>query len=172
MFVVYVGSIFTTLHRPRSRARRGRDAGHPAFVLAIAAWLWFTVLFANFAEAMAEGRGKAQAATLRAMRQHVHREAARRRATRDDVSDASRPARSSAAIACSSRRTTSFPPTAKSIEGVASVNESAVTGESAPGDPRGGRRLLARSPAARACCPTGSSCASRQPRGRRRSSIA
>jgi K+-transporting ATPase ATPase B chain len=71
MFVVFIGSIFTTLIGIAAAAGLIGNAGHPAFVLAISAWLWLTVLFANFAEAVAEGRGKAQAATLRAMRQHV-----------------------------------------------------------------------------------------------------
>ena len=72
MFVVYVGSALTTVIGLAALFGRAPDAGSPAFVLAIAAWLWLTVLFANFAEAVAEGRGKAQAATLRAMRRHVH----------------------------------------------------------------------------------------------------
>src|SRR2546422_7974910 len=72
MFVVFVGSIFTTIIGVADAAGLVKDAGHPAFVLAISVWLRLTVIFANFAEAVAEGRGKAQAATLRAMRQHVH----------------------------------------------------------------------------------------------------
>src|SRR5262245_41200366 len=71
MFVVYVGSALTTAIGVAALLGRAPAAGSPAFVLAIAAWLWLTVLFANFAEAVAEGRGKAQAATLRAMRRHV-----------------------------------------------------------------------------------------------------
>src|SRR4051812_38728744 len=63
MFVVYVGSILTTAIGFAAAAGVVRDAGHPAFVLGVSAWLWLTVLFANFAEAVAEGRGKAQAAT-------------------------------------------------------------------------------------------------------------
>src|SRR4051794_20917308 len=63
MFVVYVGSIVTTLLYIQSLAGTG-EAGS-GFILAISIWLWFTVLFANFAEAMAEGRSKAQAASLR-----------------------------------------------------------------------------------------------------------
>ena len=72
MFVVYVGSILTTLIGIAALLGAASDAGRPAFVLHVSAWLWLTVLFANFAEAVAEGRGKAQAATLRAMRRHVH----------------------------------------------------------------------------------------------------
>jgi K+-transporting ATPase ATPase B chain len=66
LFVVYVGSFSTTglwLH-----ALTGAGDGRPGFILAVSLWLWFTVLFANFAEAMAEGRGKAQAAALRRTR--------------------------------------------------------------------------------------------------------
>ena len=81
MFVVYVGSILTTLlwlQALRRRAARRRRV-HPRRV---ALWLWFTVLFANFAEAMAEGRGKAQADALRKARRDVHGQEARRAATR------------------------------------------------------------------------------------------
>src|ERR1700742_3239778 len=72
MFVVFVGSILTTLIGIAAARGLASDAGRPAVVLHVSAWLWLTVLFANFAEAVAEGRGKAQAATLRAMRKHVH----------------------------------------------------------------------------------------------------
>ncbi|OYU43812.1 MAG: hypothetical protein CFE44_16350, partial [Burkholderiales bacterium PBB4] len=61
MFVVYLGSIVTTLLGLQAQ----QDA---AFILSIAAWLWFTVLFANFAESLAEGRSKAQAASLRGLK--------------------------------------------------------------------------------------------------------
>ena len=63
MFAVYVGSILTTLLW--IDALRGGSTESPGFILGVAVWLWFTVLFANFAEAIAEGRGKAQAASLR-----------------------------------------------------------------------------------------------------------
>ena len=72
MFVVFVGSILTTIIGLAAATGAAPDAGRPGFVLWVSAWLWLTVLFANFAEAVAEGRGKAQAATLRAMRRHVH----------------------------------------------------------------------------------------------------
>src|SRR5450432_4037532 len=69
MFVVEVGSALTTLLVIRDLIVRSPD--HPPlwFTGAVSVWLWFTVIFANFAEAVAEGRGKAQAATLRKMRQ-------------------------------------------------------------------------------------------------------
>src|SRR5690349_7125214 len=70
MFSVEVGSAFTTLLFIHAAAT-GRGDAHPGFILGIALWLWFTVLFANFAEAMAEGRGKAQADTLRKARHDV-----------------------------------------------------------------------------------------------------
>src|SRR5207247_4109087 len=69
MFTVYVGSILTTgLY---IQAVLGTGEAPAGFILAIAAWLWFTVLFANFAEAMAEGRGKAQADSLRKARREI-----------------------------------------------------------------------------------------------------
>ena len=65
MFVVYVGSIITTLLA--IQALNGQGEAPFGFIIAVAVWLWFTVLFANFAEALAEGRSKAQAASLRAL---------------------------------------------------------------------------------------------------------
>ena len=69
MFVVYVGSILTTLLF--FHALVGKGEAPAGFILAVSVWLWFTVLFANFAEAMAEGRGKAQAASLRKARRDI-----------------------------------------------------------------------------------------------------
>ena len=69
MFVVFVCSVLTTLLWAQAIAHHGEAPA--GFIFWISVWLWFTLLFANFAEALAEGRGKAQAATLRAMRQHV-----------------------------------------------------------------------------------------------------
>src|SRR5512143_1543320 len=69
MFVVEVGSLLTTVLA--CLAFTGRLAESSGFILAVSAWLWLTVLFANFAEAMAEGRGKAQADTLRNARRDV-----------------------------------------------------------------------------------------------------
>src|SRR4029079_19327995 len=69
MFTVFVGSFLTTGLGIYSLLHPGQES--PAFIFAVSAWLWFTVLFANFAEAMAEGRGKAQADSLRAARQDV-----------------------------------------------------------------------------------------------------
>src|SRR6266851_5609692 len=69
MFVVYVGSILTTLLW--IQAIVGKGEAPAGFILAVSIWLWFTVLFANLAEAMAEGRGKAQAASLRKARRDI-----------------------------------------------------------------------------------------------------
>src|ERR1035438_9906293 len=69
MFTVYVGSILTTGLWLQALTGKGESA--PGFIFAVSLWLWFTVIFANFAEAMAEGRGKAQADTLRKSRQEV-----------------------------------------------------------------------------------------------------
>ena len=69
MFVVYVGSILTTILF--LQALFGKGEASPGFILHVTIWLWFTVLFANFAESVAEGRAKAQAATLRSARREV-----------------------------------------------------------------------------------------------------
>src|SRR5579871_777019 len=67
MFVCYIGAILTTGLWVQALSGKGEAAA--GYILAVSAWLWITVLFANFAEAIAEGRGKAQAAALRASRQ-------------------------------------------------------------------------------------------------------
>ncbi len=69
MFTVWVGSVLTT--GLWLQAAMGKGEAAAGFIFAVSLWLWFTVLFANFAEAMAEGRGKAQADTLRKSRQEV-----------------------------------------------------------------------------------------------------
>ncbi len=83
MFVVYVGSILTTLLWVQALV--GKGEAPPGFIFWVSVWLWFTVLFANFAEAMAEGRGKAQAAALRNARRDLQGQAADelRRGSRD-----------------------------------------------------------------------------------------
>ena len=130
MFVVYVGSILTTLIGIAAALGTAREAGSPGFVLHVSAWLWLTVLFANFAEAVAEGRGKAQAATLRAMRRHVH---ARRILGKDrhdhKIVEAGALKRGDLVLV---EANDTIPADGEVVEGVASVNESAVTGESAP----------------------------------------
>lgn len=177
MFVVWVVSVLTTLLAIAGFVGKGEDAGgaggySPTLVLVIALWLWFTVLFANFAEAMAEGRGKAQAASLRKSKRDV---AARRLAAwspgwgaanvggiRNSAfgiremqdKDPTRSVGVPKATDINSLKTESvsgaslrkgdivlvqagveggtIPGDGEVIEGVASVNESAVTGESAP----------------------------------------
>jgi K+-transporting ATPase ATPase B chain len=130
MFVVEVGSAFTTVLGIHALVTGSGEA--PAgFILAIAAWLWITVLFANFAEAMAEGRGKAQADALRKARRDVvakRLRMARVDAPRESVS--STLLRQGDVVLVEAGDT--VPADGEVIEGVASVNESAVTGESAP----------------------------------------
>ncbi|MBL8226557.1 MAG: potassium-transporting ATPase subunit KdpB [Chromatiales bacterium] len=131
MFVVWVGSLLTTVLGVAALAGSAPAAGRPGFVLAIAGWLWLTVLFANFAEAVAEGRGKAQAAALRATRQDV--QARRLRGGRRDSPRETVPASSLArgdVVLVQAGET--IPADGDVIEGAASVDESAVTGESAP----------------------------------------
>ena len=129
MFVVYVGSILTTVLFVQ--ALRGHGEAPAPFILAITAWLWFTVLFANFAEALAEGRSKAQAASLRGLKQSIQ---AKKMKT---------PQYGAECTACPApdlRKGDVFlveagdviPADGEVIEGVASVDESAITGESAP----------------------------------------
>jgi K+-transporting ATPase ATPase B chain len=130
MFVVYVGSILTTVIGIAAATGAASGAGRPGFVLAIAAWLWLTVLFANFAEAVAEGRGKAQAATLRSMRRHVHakRLLGSNRSEYHSVEAAALKRDDLVLVEANDV----IPADGEVVEGVASVNESAVTGESAP----------------------------------------
>ena len=126
MFVVEVGAVLTT------RARRSRDPQRLRRG-SIAVWLWLTVLFANLAEAVAEGRGKAQAATLRATRDRAPT-ARRSRAATAPTSRSSGDATlaASATGSWSSRPARSSPATATSSRASPRVDESAITGESAP----------------------------------------
>jgi K+-transporting ATPase ATPase B chain len=126
MFTVYLGSAFTLLLFAAALAQpRGES---PWFILGISCWLWFTVLFANLAEAMAEGRGKAQADTLRKSRQDV---SARRLATNKLYEMVSSRDLSMGDIVVV-KAGELIPLDGEVIEGVASVDESAITGESAP----------------------------------------
>ncbi|HEY6001307.1 MAG TPA: potassium-transporting ATPase subunit KdpB [Anaeromyxobacter sp.] len=127
MFVVEVGSVLTTLLWLRDRLQHPAGAAPGWFTLAVSLWLWFTVLFANFAEAVAEGRGKAQAATLRRMRREV---AARRIVNgREETVPASKLRKGDVVVVEAGQL---VPGDGEIVEGIASVDESAITGESAP----------------------------------------
>ncbi len=129
MFVVLIGSVLTTalfVH-----AFIGKGEAPAGFIIAVSLWLWFTVLFANFAEAMAEGRGKAQAESLRRARRDI------------SAKKLSRPKRGSdfATVTAATLKKGDvvlveagdfIPGDGEVIEGIASVDESAITGESAP----------------------------------------
>jgi len=144
MLIVEVGAAFTTLIAIAEPFVGGRDASlAPSFTAGIAAWLWLTVIFSNLAESVAEGRGKAQAASLRETRTST---IAHRVVSRIDLVDAgSRQARSAEPevedVASSDLRLGDvvvvsagelIPGDGDVIEGIASVDESAITGESAP----------------------------------------
>ena len=129
MFVVYVGFILTTLLWVQALVGRGEA---PAwFIFWVSVWLWFTVLFANFAEAMAEGRGKAQAASLRKARRDLQakRLARPERGVRYETVPALALRKGDVVLVEASDF---VPADGEVIEGVASVNEAAITGESAP----------------------------------------
>jgi K+-transporting ATPase ATPase B chain len=129
MFVVEVGSALTTALFVEALV--GHAEAPPGFILAISLWLWFTVLFSNFAEAMAEGRGKAQADSLRKARKDIHAlklSAPQRDAARTEVEAASLRKGDVVLIEAGAF----VPGDGEVVEGVASVDESAVTGESAP----------------------------------------
>jgi high-affinity K+ transport system ATPase subunit B len=111
MFVVYVGSIITSMLFIQALAGKGEASAW--FILAIALWLWFTVLFANFAEALAEGRSKAQAASLRSLKKETWAKKLEAPATTPGGSRASRRTCARATSATSSRATW-CPPTARS----------------------------------------------------------
>jgi K+-transporting ATPase ATPase B chain len=126
MFVVLVGSLLTTVLFVRDVS--SATAEENVFSGLVAAFLWFTVIFANFAEAMAEGRGKAQAATLRQTRSET---VARRRTASGTVEEVASSALQ-VGDECVVTAGEVIPGDGDVIEGIASVDESAITGESAP----------------------------------------
>jgi potassium-transporting ATPase ATP-binding subunit len=127
MFVVEVVAAVTTILFVRDLLG---STGNPAFVGHISAWLWFTVFFANFAEAMAEGRGKAQADTLRRTKTETMAKRLRRAEGREFEVVPGTSLRQGDVVLVEARDI--IPGDGDVIEGIASVDESAITGESAP----------------------------------------
>jgi len=129
MFVVYLGSILTTLLSATMAVKL--TAGDAGFSAAISVWLWFTVLFANFAEALAEGRSKAQAESLRGVQKsswakklvNPHYDAEQQKVSADSLRKGDVVLAEAGDI---------IPCDGEVLEGGASVDESAITGESAP----------------------------------------
>ncbi len=138
MFVVEVGSAVTTIEfvrllftQPSGAFTRSALTAETIFVLAVAIWLWFTVLFANFAEAMAEGRGKAQADTLRKARTTTMARRLASRSRNAAVQEVAAPELRKGDYVLVEAGDV-IPGDGEVVDGVASVDESAITGESAP----------------------------------------
>jgi potassium-transporting ATPase ATP-binding subunit len=125
MFVVEIGAALLTIQLARS----GMNHSHAfAFEFQITIWLWFTVLFANFAEAMAEGRGKAQADTLRKARMETVAHKLKTDGSKEEIAGSKLRAGDVVVVLAGEF----IPSDGEVIEGIASVDESAITGESAP----------------------------------------
>ncbi|TAJ21483.1 MAG: K(+)-transporting ATPase subunit B [Rugosibacter sp.] len=129
MFVVYIGSILTTVLW--LQALKGQGETSAGFILAITLWLWFTVLFANFAEALAEGRSKAQAASLRGLKKETWAKKLKESKFGSEFYTVQGTDLRRGDVLLVSAGDT-IPADGEVIEGVASVDESAITGESAP----------------------------------------
>ena len=143
MFVVAVGSVLTTVLFVQ--ALFGKGEAPVWFILAVSLWLWFTVLFANFAEAMAEGRGKAQAESLRSARREMNAKKLGKPESDDEYlsvpSSIGKPGEVYSIVLANALKRGDIvlveagdfiPCDGEVIQGIASVNESAITGESAP----------------------------------------
>ncbi len=126
MFVVLIGSVLTTLIFLRDA--RTATADENVFAGMVALWLWFTVLFANFAEAVAEGRGKAQADSLRKAKADTTARVRRADGTIEEVPSPQLTLGDECVVTAGEV----IPGDGEVIEGIASVDESAITGESAP----------------------------------------
>ena len=137
MFVVWIGSVLTTAIWVRDVVAHPVGAPPPWFTLSTSLWLWFTVLFATFAEAVAEGRGKAQADTLRRTRSETVARKLRYwprpeemlPIANEDLVPASRLRKGDFVVVETGQI---VPGDGEIVEGIASVDESAITGESAP----------------------------------------
>src|SRR6202142_3965512 len=129
MFVVEIGSIMTTLLFIRALYMPGSES--PWFILHISIWLWATVLFANFAESVAEGRGKAQADALRGSRKDISAKKLSKPDPKAEMTSVPSSALKKGDIILAEAGDV-IPGDGEVVVGVASVNESAITGESAP----------------------------------------
>ncbi|BDT73392.1 potassium-transporting ATPase ATP-binding subunit [Comamonadaceae bacterium OS-4] len=129
MFVVYVGSIVTTLLG--LQALQGNVSDSPVFILTVAVWLWFTVLFANFAEALAEGRSKAQADSLKGLKKSTWAKKLKEPVHGSTwLPEQAENLRKGDVVLVEAGDM--IPVDGEVIQGVATVDESAITGESAP----------------------------------------
>ena len=156
IFVLEIVTALTTVFLVRDVVTGGSNIG---FEFQIVLWLWFTVLFANFAEAVAEGRGKAQADTLRRQRTETQAKLLSAANSRDFKLVPSTSLKVGDIVLVEAGDL--IPSDGEVIEGVASVNEAAITGESAPVI-RESVATVQPSPAALRYSPTGSACASRR----------
>jgi K+-transporting ATPase ATPase B chain len=129
MFVVYLGSIITTLLLVQTIFSKADES--KVFIALVSVWLWFTVLFANFAEALAEGRSKAQAASLRSAKKNVVAKKLANESRNSEVSitDSNSLRKGDILLVEAGDM---VPADGEVIDGIASVNEAAITGESAP----------------------------------------
>ncbi len=128
MFVVEIGSVLTTLIWLRDMIAPAPGSQPLWWTFNVSFWLWFTVVFANFSEAVAEGRGKAQAATLRKMRQETNARRLRN-GKGEEIVPASALRKGDTVVVEAGEI---IPGDGDVIQGIASVDESAITGESAP----------------------------------------